>query len=566
MRKKKNGQTAVLFTLILMVIFIFMTITINVGMLAERKNHLSNTADAAALLLASRLGSLAHALSQQYVDGQVSIGRGLNPALIGEIFTFIISAVTLVVAPNPYSASGLTGSFVGITESTGWSWLFGKNLSSPGRLMEEEIAYALFNTVDDPVKVIDRHDADGDGRIDDQVPRLSVWYQERMRRLDFSLQDYINDMSDCINSVMVRLALFYELLSERTQSRSLLEDENNHFPGEYFLGFMNREFIPLLQDMRDCGYQVSFWQPGDNTQEDGIDRVLREVNLFRRWILVMIGKTMAVKIRDVDIWGKELYDKELRIELRRTGQDESDSDDYYQTMTGYQNALNNWIVELERINQNIRQCAQDSTVVHEDGQAICEGCCCSLSNRVEQAVTKLRWFSSYAGRTMEGALNFINCVDSISDPYLTRHEPVVTYSWHDSRGWHHVRIEGTLPVIPNVREYTRWFQTRRRVEPSSGEVTCAITRYDQDLDRISFANRLPFWRFRFRNNPQQSDVRQPDEIRPRGGVIHYDELGLPVADERFKRYQGEALARGITSMSRARWVWSRERARIIEVR
>lgn len=560
---KFSGQIALLFTLIIAVIFLFMSVTINIGRVAQRKTQLSNAVDATAILLASRLGSWAYYLSDTYLtdEGEELQAEKINFDwdLLGDLLT---EFTTFLYSPG---AGLLSGYFFlrkylmdepDKMDRENWNLEQMSKTANEG-LEEMAISNVLQFIVDDPVTVIDVHDADDDGKIDDKVSRFYLWLLERSRWSKTTKEKYDQTLAEISNLFR---PYFYNILKNFSKTFSSEENPNVRYRLEYIL-------IPLFNELESCGYDVSFWKPGDSNDE--VDDAIKEIDDFSQWATVLHLQSVNSLLNSMDIWQRELY----------FGDTASGDEPWYDTLKNrWQMGIAKWQKELELLYNQVYTCYL-SNVSQECGieldkddpllsqkleeclgpnfklRVVCDHCCCKVQPQKVAVLYNLQESHDIIRNLLTDTNQLMGEIGNLRDQLEKEKKPDI-YSWKDSLGWHHIRVKVgrfSIPTIVNFRSGT--WHTGARLLGQSGEVNITATRYDEDTPAFLGKDKSRLlWLFRYRKNLSESN------IEPSSGIEYDKELELPIIDDNFKQYQEDCLNQGISSTATAEWSYKKKKA------
>lgn len=219
-----RAQIATIITLIMVIIFLFMVLTINIGNVSQEKTMLSNASDGAALLLASMLGSLANALRIKLElyhgsDKNCEVDWSMIVSIIALIASIAFAIVTFGAGtPVATVTAAMVLGTVAISEISFGIGMYNALVAEPGvfkqvelkfqnmtmeqRMKESAMQYALFATVTDPNKVCasgklgggdpkdascggcsDPTDLDMNGDTTNCIHWFSKWYNDRLDAL-----------------------------------------------------------------------------------------------------------------------------------------------------------------------------------------------------------------------------------------------------------------------------------------------------------------------------------------------------------------------------------------------
>jgi hypothetical protein len=111
-KERMSGQLLSVFVFILAIAFLLMSMTINTGKASMRRIAINNATDKAALLYASELGSWAHKLSVEYVEGKDKYCyESVN--VMGIIMTIVFTAIMLYATLAAIGAAAVGGTAAG---------------------------------------------------------------------------------------------------------------------------------------------------------------------------------------------------------------------------------------------------------------------------------------------------------------------------------------------------------------------------------------------------------------------------------------------------------------------
>ena len=334
-----SGQAAIIFILVIALIFLFTAITVNVGKVAELKNNLSVTADGAATNLAASLGSYSGLLKEK---GDSATGWD-----IGYIFNQILGVEEIIRGALTGNPEALLRGIALLGGNTVSQVLVGLEMGSINRklvaagldlkdlLREQAIQYALVRVVDDPKMVQDTFDIDEDGDRDEQVSRFAVQYYARTNNIASDLGEMNNPLLSYLEGFQSSLENFSDKMVD-------------------FSVFLEGEFIPLLKELKDREFAVSFWEEGVDwdrmgeenpaPENDDIDRLRYIINYSGNEDMLETFVTDTVENLDDGVlivgevfrlWNQRLYDPE-----------DNNNDDWYSLFGRYSTTMDAWLLEL----------------------------------------------------------------------------------------------------------------------------------------------------------------------------------------------------------------------------
>ncbi|MFC1699845.1 TadE/TadG family type IV pilus assembly protein [Candidatus Omnitrophota bacterium] len=550
-----GGQIATWVTLIIICIFLFVMVTVNVGRIANRKTMTANAADGASMKLASYLGSYANMLSQKYVEGREEYCQRnyQNLYIVITIIIIVLSWGSAYGIGTMLNAGGLSSvvavAALGLTAYNTYQRVavipgeiqhalqrqFDR-MTFEGSLTEQTIMYALNNSVDDPTEVVDVHDYDEDMDTTDTISAFSYWYMERVRALADNnvatpgvrqaIANFLPLMEDFANAAEDFRTTFTE-----DATRPLIVEpcdcpdddpvcdcsEEPLVVLEY--AEIDGAFTVLLRELDDLGQTFTFWIRDADTidNSDQVDDFSSDLySFYDTFFNAQIGLTNATFDEIVDTrqaWIPLLHDP--------TGTNTATWHSIFQT---HINNIPTWQAELQLMIPTL-----DPAL----GQRVTE----AINNPLTPEIDSLEEFRNLMLLFNQDIVDFYNATRE-PEPLI---EQEATYSWNDSLGWHHVRVEVSefqLPRIHVDRE-SKWYGYKIciQLQPPTGTVWTSVQRYDQSSPISYLSRQREFWRSRYVADRGVRDA--PDEAQ-----------NIDPADP------DAALAHGIYSYSRVRWYYN----------
>jgi|GEM_PF-5319587 len=303
--KRPQGQVAVLFILLLAVVFVFMAVTYNVGLISSAQTGLNNAADAAALLGASYLGSYAYVV-YQYNNFQMDrCETSINILNIVNIIVAVVLTIASFGAASPLIPLGAFASGVNVirnaiggstnTELTGMSYT--------DQITTKILQTAIFGLSNDPNTVLDENDLDQDTLTNDQISAVQDWDN---RRVAFLKSNFITSLTtwNClanqaagVPSECAEIGPLGALLN-RIDGGHVYVDANRPIgSGDGSLNltdanfdfhpYLNDEFIPLLENILIRFYYLGFIRPAPmpaalfSPEDPGNPDALTSIELIR---------------------------------------------------------------------------------------------------------------------------------------------------------------------------------------------------------------------------------------------------------------------------------------------
>lgn len=282
-KTKVGGQIATLFVLFIVIVFLLMNITLNIGILAQKRTNLTMAADSGALGLASNLSSRGRYLSHNFLNDGIYVMRkslaGWIAALVflftllgkGSIQEALINAIIAGLGTVLREWYEIYLMFQNVAKEV-------KKMGQKQQMAEGGIFPALIKAADDKEKVQDIHDFDEDGDTTDKINRFMFYYRTRTRQLAIQTEDEGRE----------RLALIDNLKGPEGFGAS-----TSIYPPLYdgqvtllrfWVNLLDNNLIPLLRDLEADPYNLdpdetklhfSFFEDGENwpvldTNGDGI--------------------------------------------------------------------------------------------------------------------------------------------------------------------------------------------------------------------------------------------------------------------------------------------------------
>lgn len=511
-----TGQVAILITLVIAIIFLFVAVTLNISRVAQKKTITANAADGAAIKLTSQIGSYAHKLSEEYCDG----GTEARDERWGGFFWLLFGTIFLAVLGQPLAAfiffAG-TAYREAIVEPR-IAENIQRNLDKLPlklRLSEQAVFYTLINTVDDPAKVIDIYDYDEDEDTTDKIGRYGFWYAERVEKL-------VKESS----SEWEEMAGFIPQLKDFAQDaddfrKSFTEDSTRPLIDESPPPEEDGEFIILLEELKTVFEEegkdlpVTFWvEDADNEQNfDQVDELSADLHVFYLWAMDLCEQGTEAIVQMSDAWIPQLY--------------HPDEEDWYDTWEKQIGRIENWKPELyeviEKLDEMIadleNQIAQETdpdrqAELQDDVDYLRE-----LKLRVSSAIETLDEFQH---RLRDFNVAILEFYYQSYNEYGTKNQAI--YSWDDSLGWHHVHVKVSKFKIPWIKvKYKHGFfknYVYYYLMDYKGDITVEVTRFDQSSAPSFFARgSTPLWKFRYVKDAQAEegiDPSDPDQALPYG--------------------------------------------------
>ncbi|MFH1245411.1 MAG: hypothetical protein V1662_02910 [Candidatus Omnitrophota bacterium] len=575
-----SGQVATVFTLAIAIIFLFVAITLNISKVAQKKTMTANAADGAAMMLSSFLGSLGNYLSQQYLDGGEHTGWKKS---MGGFFAILGTIVAIVAAVFSGGSSlllwaGILGALAGAGSyyyqqavlpgkiSDSYNKEFAK-MTPKDSFMEQSIFYALMLCVDDPNAVIDTHDIDQDGDSADKISRFSEWYYGRLQGLTGGGGQFVETRKE---EVVRQFMIDVEEFAVRNNEfrRDFSEDGTRPLVEEGPAAGVDGAFIILLEELEEVFQQenqpfpITFWRRDADIEDVNYDEVdMLSQNIFSFFLFALDNTEQVPGVKEgfcyqdvqtlvntMDIWINYFYPTGTAGEEDMDfGTLDAESDlTWYQVWQEQINKMTSWQSQLQLVDAQLdvmiaeKQAQMVAAEQAGDVQAMMQlasdiGYLYELKDRIRQAVinmTDCQQRMANFNTELENMYAF--WLQGRDENFAQRHQAV--YSWQDSLGWHHIRVEVSDFAIPGIKHQKRrkWYghKERLRLVNGSGTVWVEVTRYDQST-ATSFARRgVPLWNFRYTQNAQTAiSPGNPQQALAAGikskATARYDYRNLP---------------------------------------
>jgi hypothetical protein len=205
-KKRARSQIATIIVFIMVAVFLFVLITLNINRIVQKKTVIDNVADTVGLAMSSQLTSMANS-----IRGQLGIENGTESCEVDWKFLVTVIAMFIAAAAIGWVTGGI-GSIaimavlkgllvagmamgaaaIGFATSptmqllannpTATEQLSAKmaSLSALQQLIEMPVQSGLLTLADDIVSVTDTFDYDNDKDTQDKIPRFLKWYNLRL--------------------------------------------------------------------------------------------------------------------------------------------------------------------------------------------------------------------------------------------------------------------------------------------------------------------------------------------------------------------------------------------------
>jgi len=408
---------------------------------------------------------------------------------------------TLAAASNIYTAYA-KDAMIGDAMAAAVKALQG--LPETDRIRESIYLQALSSTIDDPNKIADTYDSDGDGNTTEKVSNFQYCWDRRIVALKQGALQAYNQQQTVVTAF---------LRDANSPVQKFINAINQFLP---YLNRMEVEgsdgaVIELLRTLENAGYPVSFWEPGPSAAElsawkawdpnacpsceppnppagyDEVDYAIDEVGSdFMDEIETLKEQTDDQLVYNWKAWVPWFYEPE------------GTSDSYYDSLDSLINGdnssepvrigLNGWVNEIERIRQGLPECVLgpdfitnppcrsypsnptfgtiDADLEDEFQNAK------DVINNFIQSVQEFRQACAQFYQTMESLEGLVEF--GTSSCGLSGTNPI-TYAWDDSRGAHSIQVtlsSYNMPVIVK-KKYGNWLKGKKCME---------LRYYQQDLN------------------------------------------------------------------------------------
>jgi hypothetical protein len=296
-RNQPQGQIAVFLVFLIVLVFILITITTNVSKVSSMKTAVSNVADSTALYYASQVGSWAWVMWYRLLVEMNQLDRMnqqdpansgnykydfcyMNWSVFGTFMALIFMIIITILSwgtTSPFLAKtiGAFGALLTLSyqatvvlmcvgfglELAGDIALEGRQLGQysrainklppEGRIAEDTAHYAFEKLVDDPKKLLDTHDLNGNGRTDDYIYRFNLLNSIRVNKI-VAPDDLILGLADRIGSFCLTADTFRQYCGGDQQFPELGYDQS---VADKWITRLKASGYPLLPDNNRCYYQ-----------------------------------------------------------------------------------------------------------------------------------------------------------------------------------------------------------------------------------------------------------------------------------------------------------------------
>ncbi len=532
---KVSGQIAVLMTLLIAVIFLFITITINIGQIGFLRTTVSNAADGAMLTLASNVGSYSQLLSRQTGGGGFSWTSAIRTAigLVMLCHAPTAPAGAVMLAMQMYQETITQQQIASANQKL-------RNLPIKLQFREGAVQYALFKAVfDDPMKVVDSTDSDDDGDTTEKVPFFGVWYTKRadeLRKYQQELQGLISGFGSSLETFFVDVAGY--------QIPSVGMTPGRFIPGH--LNYLEGNFVTELSGIEGNGFELTFY---DGSESDEVSVLVDDMQYFvdcysSPITTGFLGTSFASIDSEAlaitfDTWFSAFYDENTGSDWYDRIGDRADDPSTADVEKGWDKMIEEWIVELGEKKEEAGDAVIYILVPGGGPMGANSWEIWLLSEYIAGVISSLENIQADIETFRIALAGFATNVIALEEKYHGAFN-VALYSWKDNRGWHHVKVKVGDFNLPYLRIEKDWFHDAESIlENGSGSLSIKVARYDEDNQQVYFAKKDPnvepavaLWKFRYRKSPDQtpSDSYSLDSVIDTDGDGYITTLDLSTAD------------------------------------
>jgi len=296
-RNQPQGQIAVFLVFLIALVFILITITANVSKVSNMKTAVSNVADSTALYYASQVGSWAWVMWYRLLVEMNQLDRKnqadppgssnytydfcyMNWSVFGTFLALIAMIIITILSwgtTSPFLAKtiGAMGALISLSyqatvvlmcvgfglELAGDIALEGRQLGQysrainklppEGQIQEITAHYAFDKLVDDPKKLLDTHDLNGNGRTDDYIYRFNLLNSIRVNKI-VAPDTLILNLADLIGSFCLAADTFRQYCGGDQKFPELGYDQS---VADNWITRLKASGYPALPDNNRCYYQ-----------------------------------------------------------------------------------------------------------------------------------------------------------------------------------------------------------------------------------------------------------------------------------------------------------------------
>lgn len=411
------------------------------------------------------------------------------------------------------------------------------------RIRESVFLRAFSDTIDDPNKVADEGDIDGDGDTTEKMPVFQVLWDRRIQELKAGINPTISQAQQTIDDFFsTEVSNFQSALDTFKASLSRQEiDGSDGIITELLRGLEVGDGTPPV-------YPVSFWDPGpDKAALDawkeaaeacetceppapptGYDELDSAID-YLEYVSGELNELKSGATADTwSQWGHFFYDPEPDAP-DPDGEDDVTGEENWSLYDSLGNLLNGdpslnppqiglsaWNNEIESIRLRLPACIYDP--LDPEGSPTNPPCLGhptitdfatvdpDLDNEFQPAQEAINQFILSAGQFRQASKDFYEAVSQLlpedsappppppvlSDYGLSGENPV-TYRWQDSRGDHSITVETSDFSMPKIKKKKSFFKVCLKLKHYKEVVKVRITRTDPSGAAVGVGGLLGRW-------------------------------------------------------------------------
>lgn len=430
------------------------------------------------------------------------------------------------------------------------------------RIRESTFLRAFSDTIDDPNKVADEGDIDGDGDTAEKLPVFQVLWDKRIQDLKAGINPIISQAQKTIdNFFSTEVSNFQSALNTFKASLSRQEIEGSDGSvTELLRGLEVGDGIPPQ-------YPVSFWDPGpdkaalDAWKEaakacetcepppppagyDELDSAVEYLQYVSDELNTLKGSATADTWSQ---WGHFFYDPAPNDAGDAPGEGNWSFYDSLGNLLNGDSSLNPpqiglsaWNKEIEAIRLRLPACIYDP--LDPEGSPTNPPCLghptitdfatvdSDLDNEFQPAQTAINQFILSAEQFRQASKDFYEAMSQllpengttppppVSSSYGLSGENPVTYRWQDSRGDHSITVETSDFSMPKIKKKKSFFKVCLKLKHYDQEVKVRIIRTDPSGAAVGVGGLLGRW------NPSGGTITRVSVAEYRGIKTSNDPL------------------------------------------
>lgn len=431
-KRNLQGQIAVIVTLVIAVIFLFVMVFINITRISDIKTQTANVSDKGALRTASGLGSLSYKLKQAedcYLNWEWILGLAalIGGFILGIIMPFTLPASTIMMGWGAV----MVGQEINAIMKEGAAIAFPRSMSTYTALREGAIYPMLTSLQADREYVKHQggyifkdeitgvtYDLSKSAIVNviknkSRIPRFAAWYWAKRYPL-ISDQSLIEEIAEFVNKL--KGITYYsdaEWDASKWEIKSLsfpVDDISVTSTGPSWVidwdsvkvvgpvakgetgkakGFIMEEFIDLVHRLEEKGFDVNFCEKGSigwkppwkwfGWDDSDMENVVEEIRGFLALTLELLNMPVSQRLESINLWLSAFYDKDAHGPSGES-LDGDLEDDVYERLLFALSYVSNWLGELDRVNRfmanNIRDRIRDDygTFCEQGRGGLVDGC------------------------------------------------------------------------------------------------------------------------------------------------------------------------------------------------